>query len=247
MLTTCSRPEFVAILGVLSRDDIIYLATRTLEHREARRSRANSNISSSPPPPVPPPRPGTASRAMENTARPIAVPPPRKSVKFKDEDSLVGSSDSGSSTSPDERDWDRDRRYKDRDRGDRDRNYRPHISTTYAHNGHGTPGSPPPLFSPGPLSPQDTNYYGSSSSPRPYYLAPGREGRDKRKPSPSNGDRDKDRRDKDRQAVRNARNDRNPQPGERHRWRDGLTAAGLGGAAASMLSVLADAAGDLVI
>lgn len=204
-----SRPDFVAILGVLSRDEIESYAARTLALRESRRSPRNSLV-----PPIQPPRPL----------------PRKRSVHFDDEVERRRDKDTPSDTDSSthsERERPRERvRARDILRDHRPNPSYPPASAPlhYLQAQYANPMTPPQFYPTGPpMSPQQQQQAWGQQSPIyvpvPYYV-----------PTDDRGSQ------KNRQ-----------QKETRSRWRDNLTAASIGGAAASLLSVLSEAAADIAI
>lgn len=243
LLTFTRRPDFVAVLGVLSREEIAEYAARSVAIREARRARQ------APQPPRMPPRPPEESR--------------RRHVSF---DAANDGRDS-----PDYSDDERDRRASPaRERRSypsanppfhpspsnfagtsptRDRFFQPSpqfqpsppFQSSPQQRGAPQFASPPPHY---PIAPphgmQSGSAYGSSGpmwipppagSPQPYYLSPVEVPPISRSPRGSHS-RSKD---LNKELERE----------KKKRWTSNLTAAGIGGAAVSLLSVLSEAAENL--
>lgn len=103
MLTTDSRPDFVAILGVLTRAEIEDLATRTAAHRHARHLRHHPPPTLTPQssdiPPKQPPRPGSSFKPIPV---PIPVPIPMSTSRNRREDTPSSTDYTNSSDSESE-------------------------------------------------------------------------------------------------------------------------------------------------
>jgi hypothetical protein len=209
----------VAILGVLSRDEIEDLAARTHAHREERRARQA---------PVQPPR------------------VPQRPIKQSDSETELSEDSSGRENRP---------RYEEH-RSYPNRNV-PRYTQPYSRSPNGTTTWPIPMPSPQlpyghapsvtwPLAPvtgaaQQGSRSGRGGSPPsspPNYVSGG---------GPNYSEyNDGPRRNLSKVSEKNARaggaSNRNK---PRNKWREGLTAAGIGGAAASLMNVLSEAAEGL--
>ncbi|KAK0125650.1 hypothetical protein ONS96_009484 [Cadophora gregata f. sp. sojae] len=282
-----ARPDFVAVLGVLSRAEIESLASRSYALREARHQRNQSKpqSSSSNQPPPQPPRPKTLPI-------PVPIPMPIPSLSASPRVSFNRRNRSGrdtpSSSSPSDSE-DSDDHVRDLGMGGK---RRPKAPRSYASSNAGVPvsGYPNPYGSPLPPSPlwsqgSRDGWNGPSShndKDRELNEKPRERGshrdrdrdRDRERDHDRERDRDHDRRErdhdrKDRERDRERDRDRRRHPststsktsrtGERghqrdrlpppvqkgSRWKEHMTAAGIGGAAASLINVLTEAAEGL--
>ncbi|KAH7419495.1 hypothetical protein BKA64DRAFT_18953 [Cadophora sp. MPI-SDFR-AT-0126] len=257
-----ARPDFVAVLGVLSRAEIESLASRSHALREARhqqhqhqrtQSTPQPSLSSNQAPPQPP-RP---------TTLPIPVPIPMPVPSFSTSPRVSfnhrnrSGRDTPSSSSPSDSE-DSDDHVRDRGMGGK---RRPKVPRSYASSNAGVPVSGYP------------NPYGSPLPPSPLWSQGSRDGWNG--PSSHNDkdyerdherrERDHERKDRDRERERERRRhsststsktskpserghqrDRAPPPARQgSRWKEHMTAAGIGGAAASLINVLTEAAEGL--
>lgn len=241
-----ARPEWVAVLGVLSRSEIESYAARSAEIREARRRRSQAALPKEIPPPQPP--------------RPVPIP--------RTNPNAHAGHDTPSSTDTDSSDSTHHRRNRNRNRGSRP--YTPsdiNVPVSGYPNPFGSP-LPTPQSNPAPPS---QNWSPASSMPQPVWLAnpppnisaggiwvpqekggvyypPKERERERQRSSrrhyshhshskSSHSGRDRER-DKDRERKA-------PPPQKVSRWKENLTAAGIGGAAVSLLNVLSEAAEGL--
>jgi len=210
-----ARPDFVAILGVLSRQEIEEYAARSQAIRDARRARRNTY----------------------DSPQQSHSPDPRRSRRHIGRHSLSSSEDERGSPA-DERP--RRPRYKDH------RSSPAMIPTQHINVPYYSPQAPPtPMWSPIPNHPPQAPGW---SSPHPSFQGPNsfqppplqampQIQQPYYAPDPSLTQFDYSRRSKLSSNVRDGNKEAN-----RKRWRENLTAAGIGGAAVSLLSVLSEAA-----
>ncbi|KAG0648801.1 hypothetical protein D0Z07_4722 [Hyphodiscus hymeniophilus] len=250
-----AHPDFVAILGVLSRAEIQSLAIRSHDLRTARHRRNH------PPPPqgdIPPSQP---SRPI-----PVPIPAPVQQTRAR------GGRDTPSSES--------DHHSSDSDHHARRPRYEEHKSyPNYTHspntgypNPFGQPVAPPsPAWSPVQQSqptwmlqppPQGTQggawapsnpQQGQKGAPTLHPSASRGEGRNRdREPRrrhsspPRSRDREREReRERERGEHRERDHGHKEKEKSKSRWKENLTAASIGGAAVSLLNVLSEAAEGL--
>lgn len=280
-----ARPDFVAVLGVLSRAEIESLASRSYALRQARHQQHQHQRTQSTPQPPPsnqappqPPRPTTLPI-------PVPIPMPIPSLSTSPRVSFNHRNRSGrdtpSSSSPSDFE-DSDDHVRDRGMGGKRRTRPP---GSYASSNAGVPvsGYPNPYGSPLPPSPlwsqgsRDGWNGPSSHNDKEKSRERERDGhrdRDRDRDRERERDherrdreRDHDRRDRDRERERERERRRHPststsktsRPSERghardrpppppqkgSRWKEHMTAAGIGGAAASLINVLTEAAEGL--
>jgi hypothetical protein len=222
-----ARPDFVAVLGLLSRDEIEDYAVRSQVLRAARSRRSH-------PPPAPSPNRRPAQRAPERRGG--------RDTPSTDEDDESSSSD----------------HRKSKQRSKASRSYTPSdISGTTPRSGYPNPfGVQPP---PSPMSP-------TSSMVQPVWMSePPREksgqggiwipassqagqGYTYNPPKDKEKERESSRRQhrsSSRQSHSSHSKNKNQKDATRSRWKESVTAAGIGGAAVSLLNVLAEAAEGL--
>jgi hypothetical protein len=245
-------PEWVAVLGVLSRAEIESYAARSAELREARRRRTEAVFPKEVRPPQPP--------------RPVTIPRT---------DSKTGSlQDTPSSSDTESSDSNHHRRHRNYNRGPR--------SYTPSDINVPVSGYPNPFGQPVPTKPStqrqpSPNWNPVSSVPQPVWMAnppqnisasgiwvPAPNGQGGVYYPPKEKERERERssrrhyshhshhshsgrnRDRDRDRERERDRDRKaPPPQKVSRWKENLTAAGIGGAAVSLLNVLTEAAEGL--
>jgi len=211
-----ARPDFVAVLGILSRQEIEDYAARTLAIRDARRARRN----------------------IYDSPRQLYSPHPRHGARHNGRHS--SSSDEDGNESPAE-DRSHRPRYKDH------RSSPAMIPTQHVNMPLYSPQAPPtPMWSPIPNHPPQIHGWSSPQPsfqgvptnfpPPPLQLMPQVQ-QPYYAPDPFPNHSNHSRRSKHSSNTNNANKEAN-----RKRWRENLTAAGLGGAAVSLLSVLSEAA-----
>lgn len=253
-----ARPDFVAVLGVLSRADIQSLAHRSHELRAARHRRNHPSISQNEVPPPQPPRP-----------IPVPIPAPVQQTRARGgRDTPSSESDHHSSDS------DHNREHRRRPQYQEHRTYPnyTHSPNTGYPNPFGQPVAPPsPAWSPVSAAAQNQPMWMPQPPPQgmqggiwiPTSPQQSQQGGPMFFPPTSRGearDREKDReprrrhssppRSRDRERDRE-RGDYRDRDGHREkekpksRWKENLTAAGIGGAAVSLLNVLSEAAEGL--
>lgn len=225
-----ARPDFVAVLGILSRDEIEDYAVRSQILRAAR-SRRNHPI------PTPSQTPRSALRARERRGG--------RDTPSTDEEDQSSDSDH--------------RRSKHRSKASR--SYTPsNVSSTTPRSGYPAPfGSQPP---PSPISPppsmsqpgwmpepprEKSGQRGfwspaSAQAGQGYIYSPSKD-REKERESSRRNHRSSSRQSHSSSHSSHSKN-KNQKEGKSH-WKESVTAAGIGGAAASLLSVLAEAAEGL--
>jgi len=207
-----ARPNFVAVLGVLSRKEIEDYAARSHELRTTRRRRYN-------------PQPVQTPRLVQR------APEPRTGRDTPSEDE--------------------DERSSEEERVQRPRyaKHRSCPSTQMRHSNYGWQGPPTPIWSPASITPQpiwmnqpppnQARQAGVPASPQQgqiYYPASDKEMERSRRRRSS--------------PTRHSSHSSCSKGGDykekgRSRWKENLTAAGIGGAAVSLLSVLSEAAEGL--
>lgn len=211
-LANCfSRPEFVAILGVLSRAEIQDLTARSHVLREARKRKHF-------PPQFPPPKP----------PRPTSIPIPvqyqrgqaGRDTPSEDETDSCDSESQARRTQPHMR----------------PRNIRKHDSSyTHQKPAHGsvynTP--PSPVWSPASAE-RHSSWVEQHKAHRGSYTSRDHEREPRRKHVSPSKHRERTN-DKDRPKEK-------PREKPKSRWKEQLTAAGMGGAAVSLFNVLSEAA-----
>ncbi|TVY33075.1 hypothetical protein LSUB1_G008435, partial [Lachnellula subtilissima] len=216
-----ARPDFVAVLGVLSRDEIEEYAVRSQILRAARSRRSH-------PTPTPSQTTRSAQRAPERRGG-------RDEPSTDEEDQ---SSDS-----------DHD---KSKQRRKASRSYTPsNVSSTTPRSGYPNPfGSQPP---PSPMSPPSSISQPGWMSEPPrekggqggfWIPASAQAGQDYTyRPSKERESSRRNHRSSSRQShSSHSSHSKNKNQKEKSHWKESVTAAGIGGAAASLLSVLAEAA-----
>jgi hypothetical protein len=242
-----SRPEWVAVLGVLTRAEIEAYAARTSELRRRRNQAAF-------PKEIPPPQP----------PRPLPVPRTNSNPHTGRETPSTTDSDSSDSTH---------RRHRSRNRPGR--SYTP-SNINVPVSGYPNPfGQPIPIkeLHRGPPSP---NLSPSSSMSHPVWMAsppkhlgsgavwvpaqgqkggmyypPKEKERERQRSSRRHYSHDSHSksshsgRDRERDRERHREKKPQPPPQKVSRWKENLTAAGIGGAAVSLLNVLSEAAEGL--
>ncbi|KAG4439928.1 hypothetical protein IFR05_004603 [Cadophora sp. M221] len=280
-----ARPDFVAVLGVLSRAEIESLAARSHALRQARHKQHQRTQSTPQPPssnqaPPQPPRP---------TTLPIPVPIPMPIPSFSTSPRVSFSHqnrngrDTPSSSSPSDSE-DSDDHFRDRGTGGK---RRPKPPRSYASsnagvpvsgypNQYGSPLPPSPLWSQGsrdgwngPSSHNEKGYNGEKSRDRDRDRDRERE-RDRDRDRERDHEREHDKREREherrerggereRERRRHPSTCKSSRPNERgqqrdrppptvqkgSRWKEHMTAAGIGGAAASLINVLTEAAEGL--
>lgn len=290
-LTYTRRPDFVAILGVLTRSEIEDLAARTAAHRHARHIRhhppptltpQSSDIPPQKPPrpnmipiPIPVPFPNTRNKReetpsstdytessdseLESTRRHPRYRPQinrhKPSYAGSDAGSIHGYPNPfGQPVAPPSPTISRDGERFD----DRDSSYKTVNGSSSAFNG--MPRSAPEgdrvrfdapqFYTHEPRSSHDRNYRHDSERHRD------RDNDERRDRERSHRNRDHDRpRDRERDDRRRRERDRGDRDArgpnkeveqmKKKRWKENLTAAGIGGAAVSLLNVLTEAAEGL--
>jgi len=224
-----ARPDFVAVLGVLSRDVIEEYAVRSQVLRAARSRRSH-------PTPAPSQTPRSAQRAPERR----------------------GGRDTPSTDEDQSSDSDHD---KSKQRRKASRSYTPsNVSSTTPRSGYPDPfrSQPPPspmtppsfMSQPGwmPEPPHEKDGQGGSWNPtsaqagQDYTYRPSKEKeREKERESSRRNHRSSSRQS----HSSHSSHSKNKNQKEKSHWKESVTAAGIGGAAASLLSVLAEAAEGL--
>lgn len=236
-----ARPDFVAILGVLSRVEIESLAARSQELREARlrRNQPQPQYQSEQPPPKPP--------------RPVVVPVP---IPITSRAALPRSPASSRSESSSDSESDDRRRHRNR------RSHHSKGRRAYAASDTGPVSGYPNAFGQAPPSPvwsptreRDGNQLqqsqqggggGSWQGPgKVHFSEPGRKD--------SGRERDRERRSSrhssysgkggEKREVRDLAKEM--QKDRKSRWKENLSAGAIGGAAVSLLNVLSEAAEGL--
>ncbi|CZT01032.1 uncharacterized protein RAG0_08861 [Rhynchosporium agropyri] len=273
-----ARPDFVAILGVLSRVEIESLASRSHALRQARyqqhqRTQSMPRPSSYDQAPPKPPRPRTLPIPV-----PILLPTPSLSTSPRVSFSHSNRSgrDTPSSSSHSDTDESGDH-VRDRDAGEKRRSKAPR---SYASSNACVPisGYPNQYGSPLPPSPRSQGSRDGWNGPSSYNekAYSGDRSRDRDRERDRERDHDRERREKEherrerggdrererkrhsstprsvnsytRSSERGHQRDRPPPPvqkGSHSRWKEHMTAAGIGGAAASLINVLTEAAEGL--
>lgn len=244
-----ARPAFVAVLGVLTRAEIMSLASRSRALRQARqhaRSRSTPQPSPSFQAPSKPPRPATL---------PIPVPPPypssprgSRAVSFSHRGHVDRGHTPSSSSASDTEDSEshgRERRLRRRDSA---------VARSYASSNVGVPisGYPNPYGSPVPPSPSWSQASSDRGSHRSGYKQRDaeRHGDERTGDGMKASGRDRQRR---RHSSRSShrpseRSERDRAPPLVHRksgWKEHMAVAGIGGVAASLINVLTEAAEGL--
>ncbi|KAL2075385.1 hypothetical protein VTL71DRAFT_328 [Oculimacula yallundae] len=272
-----ARPDFVAVLGVLSRSEIESLAARSHDLRQARyqqhqRAQSTPQPSSFDQAPPQPPRPRTLPI-------PVPIPMPIPSFSTSPRVSFPHQSRSGrdtpSSSSPSDSEDSDDHVRARGSRGKRPpkppRSYVSSNAGVPVHgypNQYGSPLPPSPLLSQGsrdgwngPSSHNEKSYSGEKSRDRDrerdrerdHHHERERERRDSHhERRERGGDREREKRrhssnpKSSRPTERGHQRDRPPPPVQKtSRWKEHMTAAGIGGAAASLINVLTEAAEGL--
>lgn len=226
-----ARPEWVAVLGVLSRTEIASLAARSSALRTSRLRPFPTEL-----PPEKPPRPPMP------IPRSISSPVPRSH-----------DTQTSSSTETESEDDARRRRRRNRKRGSHTPPSEMNVPVSGYPNPFGQPkgGVPQPIWMATP--PSGVNNGGiwvpaSAGRGGMYYPPPSasyEKGKDNHREKERNG-RHESRRHYSHHSKRDhGRDSAREKPQKVSRWKENLTAAGIGGAAASLLNVLTEAAEGL--
>ncbi|TVY92753.1 hypothetical protein LAWI1_G002435 [Lachnellula willkommii] len=225
-----ARPDFVAVLGILSRDEIEDYAVRSQALRAARSRRSH-------PIPAPSQNPRSALRAPERRGG--------RDTPSTDEEDQSSDSD----------------HHKSKHRSKASRSYTPsNVSSTTPRSGYPAPfGSQPPpspMSSPSPMSqpgwmpepPREKSGQRGFWSPasgqagQGFTYSPSKD-REKERDSSRRNHRSSSRQSHSSSHSSHSKNKK--QKSEKSHWKESVTVAGIGGAAASLLSVLAEAAEGL--
>jgi hypothetical protein len=235
-------PEWVAVLGVLSRTEIESYAARTAVLRDARHRRSQAAF----PRDIPPPQP----------RRPIPVPRTNTNTSSHDTPS---STDSESSDSTHHR--------RNRNRNRASRSYMP-SDINVPVSGYPNPFGQPIPAQPSNAGPPSPNWSPASSMQQPLWMAnppqdisaggiwvPASQGGVYYPPKERERERQHSSRrhyshhshsGRNRERDRERDRERKPPPPQKvSRWKENLTAASIGGAAVSLLNVLTEAAEGL--
>ncbi|KAH9211353.1 hypothetical protein DL95DRAFT_188742 [Leptodontidium sp. 2 PMI_412] len=276
-----ARPDFVAVLGVLSRAEIESLASRSHALREARHQQHQRTQSTPQPPssnqaPPQPPRPTTLPIPVP-VPIPMPIPSfstsPRVSFSHRNRNGRDTPSSSSPSDSEDSDDHVRDRGIGSKRRLKPPRSYASSnagVPVSGYPNQYGSPLPPSPLWSQGsrdgwngPSSHNEKGYNREKSRDRDREWERERDRERDHEREHDRRERDHERRERggerERERRRHPSTSKSSRPNERghqrdrppptvqkgSRWKEHMTAAGIGGAAASLINVLTEAAEGL--